>query len=55
MNMRYTINKVLQIQVGVNLIRCMEGSYSWEEEVVALMSRSYVGSLHSMHENEGAH
>ena len=55
MDMRYTINKLLQIQVGVNLIRCLEGSSSFDEVVVAPMSGSCVGSLHSMHENEGAH
>ena len=32
MNMRYTINKMLQIQVGVNLIRFQEGSSSWVED-----------------------
>ena len=37
------------------LIRCLEGSSSSEEVVVAPMSGSCVGSLHSMHENEGAH
>ena len=30
--MRYTRNKPLQIQVGMKLIRCLEGFSSWEEE-----------------------
>ena len=55
MEMRYTRNKLLQIQIGVNLIRCLEGSSSWEEGVAAPMSRSGVRSLHSLHANEGAH
>ena len=32
MDMRYARNKLLQIHVGVNLIICLDGSSSWEEE-----------------------
>ena len=39
--MRYTKNKLLQIQVGVNLIRCMEGYYSWEEYESAQLDQEH--------------
>ena len=39
-DMKYTKNKLLQTQVGVNLIRCMEESSSWEQVVVAPISGS---------------
>ena len=36
--LRYTKGKLLQIQVGVNFFRCMEGYSSWEEEEYAQIS-----------------
>ena len=42
MDMRYTKNKLLQIQVGVNLIRCLEGYSSSEEEEYAQINQEHI-------------
>ena len=42
MDTRYTRNKMLQIQVGVNLIRCMERSSSWEEEKYTQLDKKHI-------------
>ena len=34
-------NKLLQIQVGVNLIICLEGYCSWEEEEYAQLDQEH--------------
>ena len=39
--MRYTKNKLLQIQVGVNLVMCMEGFSSWEEDEYAQLNHEH--------------
>ena len=40
--MRYTKNKLLQIQLGVNLIRCLEGYSYWEEEEYAQIGQEHI-------------
>ena len=40
--MRYTRNKLLQIQIGVNFIRYMEGFYSWEEEEYTQIDQEHI-------------
>ena len=41
MDMRYTRNKLLQIQVGVKLIICLEEYSSWEEEEYAQLDQEH--------------
>ena len=43
-----TKNKLLQIQVGVNLIRCLEVCYSWEEEEYAQIEQEHIHTHKSL-------
>ena len=38
---------MLQVQVGVNLIRCLEGYSSWEEEEYAQIDQEHI-QLHKI-------